>query len=176
MSAAQTRKKLSDLLGEEEDLEVPFGAEKTGESGLSESERETPEAGGSSASTREGENGRDDQLEGREEADESDRTARDRTASARNRGKVDTSRGAARGRARQAPGRAVVELSKAERDDWRWRLRSLAGKLYADQQALYETEGRWEKLVAQARENGVPEHMLQVALMDAGVHEHDQYL
>ncbi|MFC7723411.1 hypothetical protein [Nonomuraea recticatena] len=69
-----------------------------------------------------------------------------------------------------------MQLSKSQRDDWRWRLRSLSGKLHADEAALNETADRWDRLVAEARKEGVPDTMMLVALMDAGVEDPQRYL
>lgn len=179
MSAAARRegKKLSDLLEEEEDIQPPFGPTQspatTTEPAAPKDAPETPGTGGADVSPREGENGRQNRSERAVGGDEDDDAPRARTTTPSNRGKADTTRGRGRGR-RPAPAR--VELSKTQRDDWRWRLRSLAGKLKADEEALQETEQRWDDLLAQAREAGVPDAMLLVALMDAGLEEPERYM
>ncbi|MFG1977001.1 hypothetical protein ACGFJC_47380 [Nonomuraea fuscirosea] len=164
--SADKRRPLPDV---EDDISLDHGVGPTASRTVTEPRTGAYESGG----TQEAGNGRQEATESREEGDEPERSTRDRTTSTRNRGKADNSRGGGRGRARQP---SAIELSKAERDDWRWRLRSLAGKLKADEQALQETEDRWELLLKQARETGVPDTMMLVALMDAGVSDPDRYL
>jgi hypothetical protein len=184
MSAAQPRKKLSDLLGEEEDLQVPFGGQPakgesagdTGEPASPNGAPEPPETDGTDTDAREGENARQARSQRDLDGDEDDGPTRDRTATARNRGKADTTRGGARGRTRQAGAPPAVKLTKTQRDDWRWRLRSRAGKLQADRMAFEETAQSWEDLIAEARKNGVPDTMIMVALVDAGIEDSDTFM
>ncbi|WP_433542086.1 hypothetical protein ACQP10_38010 (plasmid) [Streptosporangium sandarakinum] len=134
---------------------------------------ETP---GVSNGARVGLNGDQAATQGRPEGDWSFDDEEPQHPQASNRAKADTTRSVGRGRQRSASPTAAPQLSKADRDDWRWRLRSMSGKLHAAESALDEAADRWERLVANAREAGVPHTMLLVALMDAGIEEPERYL
>ncbi|MFI6603763.1 hypothetical protein ACIBHX_46670 [Nonomuraea sp. NPDC050536] len=171
---AGEKKSFSDLLGDE-DEETPE-QDQTPDSETARRPAEAPETGEAYRGTQKGGNGREREPEGRTDSEWPFEDDGPETSRPQNRGKTGSSRvarGTARGRSRRT---ASAELPKSERDDWRWRLRSLAGKLAADEKALQETEQRWETLVTQARTAGVPDTMLLVALMDAGVEEPDSYM
>ncbi|MEU4331375.1 hypothetical protein [Nonomuraea dietziae] len=170
-AVAGDKKSFSDLLGDDDDdVQVPSGrgADRAPEALEADgATKETPQAG----------SGRQQASEGRPDDTWMYDEEPQRDSADQKRAKTGRSGGAVRGKNRRpGSGPAAVQLSKGQRDDWRWRLRSLAGKLHADEQALYQTTDRWEELVTSARKEGVPDSMLLVALMDAGIEEPERYL
>ncbi len=123
---------------------------------------ETPEAGF----------GREDQAEGRTESNGGDASGQAAEQKPAKRIKAANSRG----RVRRSAGDETRVLDDAERNDWRWRLRATAGKLSAAEKAADQAAQQWERLVEQARQQGVPEIMLLAALTDAGISDHADYL
>ncbi|GAA2692000.1 hypothetical protein GCM10010412_082660 [Nonomuraea recticatena] len=169
MSAA-ARRPLPDV---EDDINLDRGVGPTASRTASEP---PPETGGAQE-TQEAVSGREREPESRAGDDWMYDEEPPRTPEPPKRDKADTSRAGGRGRSRRtAAAPAAVQLSKSQRDDWRWRLRSLSGKLHADEAALNETADRWDRLVAEARKEGVPDTMMLVALMDAGVEDPQRYL
>lgn len=72
-----------------------------------------------------------------------------------------------------ARGRTVAEkpaeLSKDELGDWQWRLGASARKAVAAQRRAQEAALAWERVVMQARIEGVPERMLMAAALEADI-------
>ena len=62
-----------------------------------------------------------------------------------------------------------AEMSKEERARWRWLLGATAGKGRAALDRADEAVRAWERLVAQARIEGVPERMLMAAALEADI-------
>ena len=60
-----------------------------------------------------------------------------------------------------------AEMSKDELGDWRWRLGASARKAVAAQQRAHEAAQAWERVVTQARIEGVPERLLMAAALEA---------
>jgi hypothetical protein len=60
-------------------------------------------------------------------------------------------------------------MSTEELGDWRWRLGASARKAVAAQKRAREAAQAWERVVAQARIEGVPERMLMAAALEADV-------
>jgi hypothetical protein len=58
-------------------------------------------------------------------------------------------------------------MSKEERARWRWLLGATAGKGRAALDRADEAVGAWERLIAQARIEGVPERLLMAAALEA---------
>lgn len=61
------------------------------------------------------------------------------------------------------------EMDKDELGDWRWRLGASARKAVAAQQRAREATNAWERIVTQARIEGVPERMLMAAALEADI-------
>jgi hypothetical protein len=62
---------------------------------------------------------------------------------------------------------APAELDKDALGDWRWRLGATAGKAVKAQQRANEAARAWERVVAEARNAGVPERLLMAAALEA---------
>jgi hypothetical protein len=60
-------------------------------------------------------------------------------------------------------------LSAEELEDWRWRLGATARRSAAAQRRARDTARAWERLVARARSEGVPERMVMAAALEADV-------
>jgi hypothetical protein len=60
-----------------------------------------------------------------------------------------------------------AEMSKEERARWRWLLGATAGKGRAALDRADEALRAWDRLVAQARIEGVPERLLMAAALEA---------
>jgi hypothetical protein len=60
-----------------------------------------------------------------------------------------------------------AEMSKEERARWRWLLGATAGKGRAALDRADEAVRAWERLIAQARIEGVPERLLMAAALEA---------
>jgi len=60
-------------------------------------------------------------------------------------------------------------LTTSERQEWRHRLRSAAGKLAQTYRAAEDAEDAWARLTEEAERVGVPPLMLRAALADAGL-------
>jgi hypothetical protein len=60
-----------------------------------------------------------------------------------------------------------AEMSKEERARWRWLLGATAGKGRAAVDRADDAVRAWERLVAQARIEGVPERLLMAAALEA---------
>lgn len=60
-----------------------------------------------------------------------------------------------------------AEMGKEERARWRWLLGATAGKGRAALDRADEAVRAWERLVAQARIEGVPERLLMAAALEA---------
>jgi hypothetical protein len=60
-----------------------------------------------------------------------------------------------------------AEMGKEERARWRWLLGATAGKGRAALDRADEAMRAWERLVAQARIEGVPERLLMAAALEA---------
>lgn len=61
----------------------------------------------------------------------------------------------------------ATEMGKEERARWRWLLGATAGKGRAALDRADEAMRAWERLVAQARIEGVPERLLMAAALEA---------
>jgi hypothetical protein len=75
--------------------------------------------------------------------------------------------------AKPARSRTVAEVpAEVDKDalgDWRWRLGATARKAAAAQQRANEAARAWERVVAEARNAGVPERLLMAAALEADV-------
>lgn len=75
--------------------------------------------------------------------------------------------------ARPARGRTAVEvppeLDKDVLDRWQWQLRATAGKAVAAQRRAREATQAWERLVADARNAGVPDRLCMAAALEADI-------
>jgi hypothetical protein len=61
------------------------------------------------------------------------------------------------------------ELSAEELEDWRWRLGATARRSAAAHRRARDAARAWERLVARARSEGVPERMVMAAALEADV-------
>jgi hypothetical protein len=64
---------------------------------------------------------------------------------------------------------APAEVDKDALGDWRWRLGATARKAAAAQQRANEAARAWERVVAEARNAGVPDRLLMAAALEADV-------
>jgi hypothetical protein len=64
---------------------------------------------------------------------------------------------------------APTEMDKGVLDRWQWQLRATAGKAVAAQRRAREAMQAWERLVADARNAGVPDRLLMAAALEADV-------
>lgn len=75
--------------------------------------------------------------------------------------------------ARPARTRTVAEtppeMDKDVLDRWQWQLRATAGKAVAAQRRANEAAQAWERLVADARNAGVPERLAMAAALEADI-------
>ena len=64
---------------------------------------------------------------------------------------------------------APAEMDKDVLDRWQWQLRATAGKAVAARRRAQEAMQAWERLVADARNAGVPERLSMAAALEADV-------
>lgn len=62
---------------------------------------------------------------------------------------------------------APAELDKDALGDWQWRLGATAGKAAKAQQRANDAARAWGRVVAEARNAGVPERLLMAAALEA---------
>jgi hypothetical protein len=64
---------------------------------------------------------------------------------------------------------APAQLDKDALGDWQWRLGATAGKAAKARQRANDAARAWERVVAEARNAGVPDRLLMAAALEADV-------